>query len=44
MDKVNMNNEVKAIDEFVVIYNKFQDEISKVIVGQKKVVKQVFVI
>ncbi len=43
MDKVNMNNEVKAIDEFVVIYNKFQDEISKVIVGQKKVVKQVLI-
>ena len=38
-----MDNDVKAVDEFVAIYNKFQDEISKVIVGQKSVVKQVLI-
>jgi len=38
-----MDKDVKAVDEFVAIYNKFQDEISKVIVGQKRVVKQVLI-
>ena len=38
-----MDKDVKAVDEFVAIYNKFQDEISKVIVGQKTVVKQVLI-
>ena len=38
-----MNNEVKAIDDFVVKYNEFQNEIGKVIVGQDAVVKQVLI-
>ncbi len=38
-----MDKDVKAVDEFVAIYNKFQGEISKVIVGQKTVVKQVLI-
>jgi MoxR-like ATPase len=36
-----MSNEVKDIDEFVVKYNEFKNEISKVIVGQDDVVQQV---
>jgi MoxR-like ATPase len=38
-----MNNEVKAIDDFVVKYNEFKKEISKVIVGQDNVVQQVLI-
>jgi len=38
-----MNNEVEAIDEFVVKYNEFKNEISKVIVGQDAVVQQVLI-
>lgn len=38
-----MNDDVKVIDEFVVKYNQFKDEISKVIVGQDDVVKQVLI-
>ena len=36
-----MKDDVKAINEFVVKYNQLKNEISKVIVGQDKVVKQV---
>ena len=38
-----MNTDVKSIDDFVVKYNEFRKEISKVIVGQDKVVKQVLI-
>ena len=38
-----MSDEVKAIDNFVVKYNEFKDEIAKVIVGQDAVVKQVLI-
>ena len=38
-----MDNEVKAIDEFVVKYNEFKKEINKVIVGQEEVVHQVLI-
>ena len=38
-----MNNKVKAIDEFVVKYNEFKNEISRVIVGQDDVVQQVLI-
>ena len=38
-----MNTEVKSIDDFVVKYNEFRQEISKVIVGQDNVVKQVLI-
>ena len=38
-----MNNEVKAIDEFVVKYNEFKNEIGRVIVGQDDVVQQVLI-
>ena len=37
------NSDVKAIDEFVEKYNKFRNEIAKVIVGQDKVVEQVLI-
>ena len=43
MGEINMNDEVKAIDEFVVKYNEFTNEIGKVIVGQDDVVKQVLI-
>lgn len=43
MGEINMNDEVKAIDEFVVRYNEFKNEIGKVIVGQDDVVKQVLI-
>ena len=39
----NMSNEVQAIDEFVVKYNEFKNEIAKVIVGQDDVVRQVLI-
>ena len=38
-----MSNEVEAIDEFVVKYNEFKNEIAKVIVGQDDVVQQVLI-
>ena len=38
-----MITEVKSIDDFVVKYDEFRKEISKVIVGQDKVVKQVLI-
>jgi len=38
-----MSNDVKAIDSFVEKYNEFKNEISKVIVGQDAVVKQVLI-
>ena len=38
-----MKTEVKSIDDFVVKYDEFRKEISKVIVGQDKVVKQVLI-
>ena len=38
--KENINN-VKIIDDFVIKYNEFKSEISKVIVGQNDVVDQV---
>ena len=37
------NADVKLLDEFVVQYNSFRTEISKVIVGQDEVVKQVLI-
>tara|TARA_B100000795_G_scaffold133996_1_gene100028 strand:- start:50 stop:1030 length:981 start_codon:yes stop_codon:yes gene_type:complete len=39
----NMSNEVQAIDDFVVKYNEFKNEIAKVIVGQDDVVQQVLI-
>ncbi len=38
-----MSDEVKAVDEFVVKYNEFKNEIAKVIVGQEEVVQQVLI-
>jgi|TARA_B100000767_G_scaffold231247_1_gene222602 MoxR-like ATPase len=38
-----MINEVKAIDEFVVKYNKFKNEIGKIIVGQEAVIQEVLI-
>ena len=38
-----MSNEVQAIDDFVVKYNEFKNEIAKVIVGQDDVVQQVLI-
>ena len=38
-----MSIEVKAIDDFVVMYNEFKNEIAKVIVGQDAVVQQVLI-
>ena len=43
MGEINMNDEVKAIDNFVVKYNEFKNEIGKVIVGQDDVVNQVLI-
>ena len=37
------NNDVQLLDEFVVKYNNFRTEISKVIVGQDQVVKEVLI-
>ena len=37
------NADVKLLDEFVVQYNNFRSEISKVIVGQDEVVKEVLI-
>lgn len=38
-----MNNDVKYINEFVVKYNEFKNEISKIIVGQDLVIQQVLI-
>ena len=38
-----MSDEVKAIDEFVVKYNEFKNEIAKVIVGQDAVIQEVLI-
>ena len=38
-----MSNEVKSVDEFIVKYNEFKNEIAKVIVGQEEVVDQVLI-
>ena len=43
MGEINMTDEVKAIDNFVVKYNEFKNEIGKVIVGQDNVVNQVLI-
>ncbi|MAX69079.1 MAG: AAA family ATPase [Flavobacteriales bacterium] len=37
------NTDVKLLDEFVVRYNNFRSEISKVIVGQDEVIKEVLI-
>ena len=37
------NNNVQLLDKFVVEYNNFKNEISKVIVGQDEVVKQLLI-
>ena len=37
------NADVKLLDEFVVQYNNFRNEISKIIVGQDEVVKEVLI-
>jgi MoxR-like ATPase len=38
-----MSNEVKSVNEFIVKYNEFKNEIAKVIVGQEEVVQQVLI-
>jgi MoxR-like ATPase len=38
-----MSNEVKSVDEFIVKYNEFKNEIAKVIIGQEEVVQQVLI-
>jgi len=38
-----MSNEVKSVDEFIIKYNEFKNEIAKVIVGQDEVVQQVLI-
>jgi MoxR-like ATPase len=38
-----MSDEVKAVDEFIVKYNEFKNEIAKVIVGQEDIVQQVLI-
>ena len=38
-----MSNEVKSVDEFIIKYNDFKNEIAKVIVGQDEVVQQVLI-
>ena len=38
-----MSNEVKSVDEFIVKYNEFKNEIAKVIVGQEEVVQQLLI-
>lgn len=45
MAKINMsdNQDVKLLDEFVVKYNSFRSEISKVIVGQDDVIQEVLI-
>ena len=40
---MSTKNDVRAIDEFVVKYNEFKNEIAKVIVGQNDVVQQVLI-
>ena len=36
-------NDVQLLDKFVISYNTFKDEISKVIIGQEDVVKEVLI-
>ena len=36
-------NDVQLLDKFVVSYNTFKEEISKVIIGQEDVVKEVLI-
>ena len=45
MAKINMsdNQDVQLLDEFVVKYNSFRSEISKVIVGQDDVIQEVLI-
>ena len=38
-----MINEVKAVDDFVVKYNEFKNEIAKIIVGQDAIIEQVLI-
>lgn len=38
-----MSNEVNSVDEFIVKYNEFKNEIAKIIVGQEEVVQQVLI-
>ena len=38
-----MSNEVQSVNEFIVVYNEFKNEIAKVIVGQEEVVQQVLI-
>ena len=40
---MNNNEDVKLLDDFVLKYQDFKDEISKVIVGQDKIIKQVLI-
>ena len=40
---MDSNNDVHLLDEFVVKYNDFKTEISKVIIGQDQVVKEVLI-
>ena len=37
------DNDIKLLDEFVVSYNNFRNEISKVIIGQDKVIEEVLI-
>ena len=39
----NMINDVKAVNDFVVKYNEFKNEIAKIIVGQDAVIEQVLI-
>ncbi|MEC7646710.1 MAG: MoxR family ATPase [Bacteroidota bacterium] len=43
MDKLNMSNEVKLIDNFIVKYNELKSEIGKIIIGQDDIVQQVLI-
>ena len=43
MGEINMSDELKTIDEFVVKYNDFKSEIKKIIVGQDDVIEQVLI-
>jgi len=43
MGEINMSDELKTIDEFVVKYNEFKNEIKKIIVGQDDVIEQVLI-
>jgi MoxR-like ATPase len=43
LSKIMENNNVQLLDDFVVKYNDFRNEISKVIIGQDEVVKEVLI-